>query len=91
MRQASRDSGKTTAGLGRGFGGFVVAGGRAGGVGSHCMGDEDFQAGEGGDDEGGAQFCCAHDRYNKFSVLLTRREQGSDWLHTSFSVTKVIV
>jgi hypothetical protein len=57
----------------------------------HCMGDEDFQAGEGGDDEGGTHFCCTHDGYNKISVLLTRREQGSDWLYTSVGVSKVIV
>jgi hypothetical protein len=55
------------------------------------MGDEDFQAGEGGDDEGGTHFCCTHDGYNKISVLLTRREQGSDWLYTSVGVSKVIV
>jgi hypothetical protein len=42
MGQSSRDSGKTTAGLGGSFGGFVVAGGGARGMDSHCAGDEDF-------------------------------------------------
>lgn len=41
--------------------GFCVARGGARGVARDGAGDEDFEAGQGGDDETGAHFCCAHD------------------------------
>jgi hypothetical protein len=36
-----------------------------------CARDEDFEAWEGGDDEGGAEFCCAHDGWSEISTVVS--------------------